>query len=193
MSPEPDTDPIRSAVGRAIHRARREAGMSMRELADRCGVSQPFVSAIERGHSTPSIATLYRLAEELGTEPAALLPVHGTDDVNVIRAGEGRMVPSSDSPGAAVGRVILSDEASHLEIYEYRTSRDEDVDVWFQHPGEVILHLLEGDLRVEFAHRPDVVLGPGDCLVHPGPIAHRWSIESDDPVRIFLVIVRPRD
>ena len=39
----------------------------------RCGLSQPFVSAVERGMSTPSIATLYRMAEVLETEPSALL------------------------------------------------------------------------------------------------------------------------
>ena len=37
-------------------------------------LSQPFVSAVERGMSTPSIATLYRMAEVLETEPSALLP-----------------------------------------------------------------------------------------------------------------------
>ena len=37
------------------------------------------------------------------------------------------------------------------------------------------------------------MLGPGDCLVHPGTIAHRWTVEGDDPVRLFLVVLpRPR-
>ena len=53
--------------------------------------------------STPSIATLYRMAEVLGTEPSNLLPSHPTDDVDVIRADEGQLVPSSDRPGSAWG------------------------------------------------------------------------------------------
>lgn len=187
---EAGLDRIRSGVGLAIHGARKQARMSMRELAERCGVSQPFISAIERGLSTPSISTLYRLAAVLGTEPAALLPVHRADEVSVIRAGLGRRVPSSDRPNSAVGRVLLSDDTRHLEIYEYLTSNLDDLDVWFEHPGDVILHLLEGRLRLELSGRPHVLLGPGDCVVHPGPIPHRWTVEGDDPVRIFLVIVR---
>ena len=193
MSADLTTDPIRSAVGQAIRRARKDAGMSMRTLADQCGVSQPFISAIERGLSTPSIATLYRLAAVLGAEPAALLPIHGADEISVIRVDQGRWVPSSDRPGSAVGRVLLSDDTRHLEIYEYVITSADDLDVWYEHPGEVILHLLEGFLRVEFEGRPDVVLGPGDCVVHPGPIPHRWSLERDEPVRIFLTIVRRRE
>lgn len=190
MSAEPATDPIRSAIGQAIHRARTDAGLSMRTLADRCGVSQPFISAIERGQSTPSVATLYRLADVLGTEPAALLPVHRADEVSVIRAGEGRMMPSSDSPDSAVGRILISDDRRHLEIYEYSLSQDDDLDVWFEHPGHVILHVLAGSLRVELTAHPPKVLGPGDCMVHPGAIPHRWSVQGEDPVRVFLVVNR---
>jgi hypothetical protein len=26
--------------------------------------------------------------------------------------------------------------------------------------------------------------------VHPGPIPHRWTVEGDEPMRLFLVVVR---
>ena len=183
-------DRIRSGVGQAIHSARTQAHLSMRELAEQCGVSQPFISAVERGLSTPSVSTLYRLAEVLDTEPAALLPVHRDDEVSVIRAGQGRRVPSSDRPNSAVGRVLFSDAARHLEIYEYVATGAEDLDVWFEHPGHVVLNLLAGRLRLEFAARPAVELSAGDCVVHPGPIPHRWTVTGDEPVRIFVVVVR---
>ena len=44
--------------------------------------------------------------------------------------------------------------------------------------------------RVEFEGREDVHLEPGDCLVHAARIPHRWSIEGDAPVRLFLVVLR---
>jgi transcriptional regulator with XRE-family HTH domain len=191
MSADIEPDPLRAAVGRTIRKARADAGMSMRALAVACGVSQPFLSAVERGLSTPSIHTLYRIAEVLGTAPSSLLPAQADGDINVIRAGEGRLVPSSDRPGSALGRVVFSDPTRHLEIYEYVASPDDDLDVWYEHPGDAVLHLIEGTLLVEFAERPAVVLGPGDCLVHPGAVAHRWTIEGDAPVRLFVVIVRP--
>ena len=195
MAEAPDAlpDPIRIGVGQSIRNARQRAGLSMRDFASRCGVSQPFVSAVERGQSTPSIATLYAMAAVLDIEPAELLPRRPTDGIDVIRAGEGRWVPSSDRPGSAVGRVLLTDTDRHLEIYEYVTDATEDLDVWYEHPGEVVLHLIEGNLKVELTGHPDVELGPGDCLVHPGAVAHRWTVQGDARVRLFLVIVRPPD
>ncbi len=162
----------------------------MRDFANRCGLSQPFVSAVERGQSTPSIATLYRMADVLGTEPSALLPTRPSGGVEVIRASDGELVPSSDRPGSAVGRVVLADSQRHLEIYEYQVGPDEDLDVWYEHPGDVVLHLIEGSLTVELSGRPTVELVAGDCVVHPGEIPHRWSVVGSEVARLFLVITR---
>jgi transcriptional regulator with XRE-family HTH domain len=191
MTVEAGADPIRAAVGVSIRRARRATGMSMRDFAARCGLSQPFVSAVERGMSTPSIATLYRMAEVLGVEPSNLLPSHPTGGVDVIRVDEGQLVPSSDRPGSAVGRVLLADPGRRLEIYEYVIEPGDDLDVWYDHPGDVVLHLIEGRLHVQFSGRPTVELDRGDCLVHPGDVPHRWSVIGPGPVRLFLVIIRP--
>lgn len=188
---EDDTDQLRIVVGVAIKRARVGAGMSMRDFAARCGLSQPFVSAVERGMSMPSVATLYRMADVLGTEPSTLLPVRPAAGVDVIRATDGELVPSSDRPGSAVGRVLLADPSRHLEIYEYSIDPADDLDVWYEHPGDVVLHLIDGHLQVELSGRAPIDLGPGDCLVHPGPVPHRWSVVGADRVRLFLVITRP--
>lgn len=163
----------------------------MRALADECGVSQPFISAMERGQSMPSIDTLYRLATVLDVEPASLLPVSANGDITVVRAGEGEVVASTDRPESAVGRLLLSDPARRLEIFEYSIRPDDDLDVWYHHPGTVVLRLQAGSLDVELAGHPTVRLQPGDCLVHPGPVPHRWSlVEGAGDAHLFLVISR---
>jgi quercetin dioxygenase-like cupin family protein len=108
--------------------------------------------------------------------------------VHVIRADEGRRVASSERANSAVGRVVYADEAKGLEVYEYITDRTEDLDVWYEHEGDKVLLLIGGRLTVEFEGRPPQSLGPGDCLVHTGAIAHRWRVEGDEQVRLFLVI-----
>ena len=138
----------------------------------------------------PSIATLYRIAEALGVAPSKLLPASGPGDVHVVRADEGRRVPSSERADSAIGRLVFADDAQGMEVYEYNTDRGEDLDVWFRHDGEKVLYLVAGQLQVELEHRETVVLGAGDCLIHPGNIAHRWQVEGNEPVRLFLVIVR---
>lgn len=57
-----------SSAAVLLHRARCMAGLSQRELADRAGVSQPVISAYERGRREPSLSTLARLVAATGCE-----------------------------------------------------------------------------------------------------------------------------
>ena len=50
------------------------AGLTQAELAEKSGVSQPHVSALERGAWEPRLATIMALAKALNVEPASLLP-----------------------------------------------------------------------------------------------------------------------
>ena len=185
-------DPLSVGLGRSIRNARLQMQMSMRTLATRCGVSQPFLSEVERGMSMPSIATLYRIADALGIGPSKLLPASGPDDVHIVRADEGRRVPSSERENSAIGRLIHADDEQVLEVFEYITDRSEDLDVWFEHPGTKVLYVVSGWMAVEFDRRPTVHLGAGDCLVHPGDVAHRWVVEGDDVLRLLLVITHQK-
>ncbi|MBX6169035.1 MAG: helix-turn-helix transcriptional regulator, partial [Thermobispora bispora] len=63
----------RGRIGRAIRRARRDRGISLRELARLVGVSPGTISAIENGKTGITIARLSRIASALGVPPAALL------------------------------------------------------------------------------------------------------------------------
>jgi len=49
-----------------VYQMRTQAGISQTELANRMGVRQPFISDIERGGRTPTVATLSRIAQATG-------------------------------------------------------------------------------------------------------------------------------
>ena len=49
-----------------IREARRQAGLTQGELARRAGTSQPAVARLERGSSSPTLATLERLVRGAG-------------------------------------------------------------------------------------------------------------------------------
>jgi transcriptional regulator with XRE-family HTH domain len=52
-------------LGVRLKRARQKSGLSLREVARQLGVSPSFVSQMENGKSTPSVATLYSMAQLL--------------------------------------------------------------------------------------------------------------------------------
>jgi uncharacterized protein len=76
LSRSPSYDHLRTAIfgtdpgeaGRLLREARREAGLSQVELADRAAVSQSVISAYESGSRQPSVPTLARLVAATGLE-----------------------------------------------------------------------------------------------------------------------------
>jgi transcriptional regulator with XRE-family HTH domain len=64
---------MRKLVGRNTERIRRELGWTQEHLAERSGLSQQYISGLERGQRNPTLVTLYELATALHTSPVELI------------------------------------------------------------------------------------------------------------------------
>ena len=64
---------MRKLVGRNAARLRGDAGLTQEQLAERSGLSQQYISGLERGKRNPTIVTLYELASALGVSHVELL------------------------------------------------------------------------------------------------------------------------
>ncbi|MEU6145624.1 XRE family transcriptional regulator [Streptomyces sp. NPDC047081] len=177
-------------VGATVRTLRDKAGLSTRALALRAGVSQPFLSQIERGVSAPSMSTIYRLAEALGVVPGDLLPRPPLDQVTVVRADEGQELPVSEREDAAVGRILMSRSDRMLEVIEYRIEPGRYVQEWFESSGEMAVYVIDGALDIEFEGSRTWRLGPRDMLHHPGSARHRWLLVEDQPAYVLLMVGR---
>ncbi|WP_345780128.1 helix-turn-helix transcriptional regulator [Ornithinimicrobium faecis] len=61
------------ALGNAVREARTAAGLSQEGLADRAGMHRTYVGSVERGERTPTVGTLYTLADALEAEVYLLI------------------------------------------------------------------------------------------------------------------------
>ncbi|WGW11747.1 XRE family transcriptional regulator [Saxibacter everestensis] len=181
---EPDPGAL---IGREVAWRRRAAGMSMRELASRASMSQPFLSQVERGISTPSMTSVYRLAQALGIAPGDLLPAP-KPEVSVVRAGEGRRLPISESSGTAGIRALLLADALPLTVLEYTITPEEHIEDWYQTAGESGLFVLEGGIVVQIKEGSRFVLEAGDFVHLPAGIYDRWALVGEEPARVLFVI-----
>ena len=90
-------------IERQIHigprvRALREAmDLSLRDLADRSGVSAPMLSQVERGETSPTLQVASRIAAGLELRLSQLLRLDETGTVTVVRAGERRRGGSANA------------------------------------------------------------------------------------------------
>src|SRR4051794_20542310 len=84
-------DAVESAgVGTRIRALRESGGLSLRDLADRSGVSAPMLSQVERGETSPTLATATRIAAGLDLRLSQLLRLDEDGAVSVVRRDERR-------------------------------------------------------------------------------------------------------
>lgn len=78
------------AVGARIRALREAMGWSLRDLAERSGVSAPMLSQVERGETSPTLAVAEKIAAGLELTLSQLLRLDEGEHVSVSRAGERR-------------------------------------------------------------------------------------------------------
>ena len=77
-------------VGPRVRALREAMDLSLRDLADRSGVSAPMLSQVERGETSPTLSVAERIAFGLELSLSQLLRLDEGDGVSVVRAGERR-------------------------------------------------------------------------------------------------------
>lgn len=82
-------EPLR--VGPRVRALREGMALSLRDLAERCGVSAPMLSQVEREETSPTVAVASRIAAGLDLSLSQLLRLDESEGVTVVRAGERRV------------------------------------------------------------------------------------------------------
>ena len=75
-------------VGTRVRALRESMDLSLRDLAERCGVSAPMLSQVERGETSPTLAVAAKIAAGLELSLSQLLRLDEGDGVTVVRASQ---------------------------------------------------------------------------------------------------------
>lgn len=170
-----------------LKEARRAQGLSLDAVAKLSGVSRSMVSQIERGESSPTIATLWNLTRALQVDFAGLLEDgDAVDRVEVLRSAN---TPSIENRGEGCNIRVLSppEDAGHHELYDLQFVRNGKL-VSSAHTRGTREHLtvIEGRVRVISGTASEDVF-TGDTARYPADVPHR--IEAlDGPARALLVV-----
>jgi transcriptional regulator with XRE-family HTH domain len=77
-------------VGVRVRHLRESMQLSLRDLAERSGVSAPMLSQVERGETSPTLAVAGRIAGGLELTLSQLLRLDESDGVAVVRSDQRR-------------------------------------------------------------------------------------------------------
>lgn len=79
-------------IGQTIHRLREERQLSLKDLAAKSGLTQSFLSQVERGLTSPSVASLRKVAQAFGAPLAALFQGPTVPGNRVVRRDQRRQL-----------------------------------------------------------------------------------------------------
>lgn len=57
---------INQEIGKRIQNIRKQQGMSRRQFAEKCGISESFLSSVERGEKSITTKNLYHMCRNVG-------------------------------------------------------------------------------------------------------------------------------
>ncbi|MEU6277852.1 XRE family transcriptional regulator [Streptomyces populi] len=167
-------------VGAAVRRQRRALRLTLAAVAERSGLSVPFLSQVENERARPSRSSLERVADALGTTAADLLAAADPAcSVDVVRADAG----AEFTPGAHARPLVRG----HHQLHATEFTGDHEEARELQNRNDKLMYVADGGVEVEAegrAHR----LGRGDTLYLTGGVRHRWRATVPD-TRVVVVEV----
>lgn len=172
----------RNAGGR-VRELRREKNLSLRQLSEETGLSPSYISSVERSLSSPSVASMQKLAAALGTNVPALLGSQRTGSTSPVVRKDER--PVLDEGGVAVED--LSTAETNLEPLIMTIAPGAGSDGSYCHEGEEFLLLLAGTLKVNLGGVEDYTLNTGDAMTFNSMRPHHWVNEGLVPTVVVWI------
>jgi XRE family transcriptional regulator, regulator of sulfur utilization len=177
-------------IGPRVRALREAMDLSLRDLAERSGVSAPMLSQVERGETSPTLQIASRIAAGLELRLSQLLRLDESGTVTIVRAGERRRGGSPDRGHAfEVLTAPLPGQRAELSRHTLtagaRTGGAGDPPI--HEPGSREIALVEEGRVVLDIDGDRHELGPGDCVTFDADLPHHF--ENPGPVDAALLAV----
>ena len=167
-------------LGQKVKSLRQRKGMSLHEVAEKAGLSEPLLSQIESEVVAPPVATLLKISKSLGVNIGYFFQDQDVEKHAVI-------VPKNERK--KVFRRIHEDPSKVGYYYEslaypkaekrmepfhvtFEVKRKEDL-IFFTHKGEEFIYVLDGQLEFNYENET-YSLGAGDSLYFDPGIPHAF-------------------
>jgi XRE family transcriptional regulator, regulator of sulfur utilization len=176
-----------SVVGPRIKRLREGMQLSLRDLSARSGVSAPMLSQVERGETSPTLATAGRIASGLDLTLSQLLRLDEAPAAAVVRAADR---PTTGGGSHHVSLVTPDLPGQRVAVAEHALAPGAAI------PGSDRMHepgsrevclVLDGAVRLELDGQT-YDLERGDAVTFESDLDHRLSNPGSRPARFLAVL-----
>jgi transcriptional regulator with XRE-family HTH domain len=178
-------------IGARVKALRESSSLSLRDLAERSGVSAPMLSQVERGETSPTLTVAARIATGLELKLSQLLRLDESGAVTIVRAGERAgggnakrghrfevMTPARPGLRAELSRHTLASGGA--------TGAPDDPPM--HEPGSRETALVERGSLVLVCDGQRHELSQGDCVTFDADLPHHFENATDTEASFLAVV-----
>jgi transcriptional regulator with XRE-family HTH domain len=188
-----DSKEIAEQIGSRIRRARTANSLTLAVLARRAGLSEAFLSRVERGEASSSVANLVRICSILGIGLKDLLPGSKEADrtnIAVYRDGERERHIELESTGYRWHRVAGGAPRDRIGVFHLVFPRRNKMRVMVSHPGQEHCYVLSGEIWF-FVGSERHHLRPGDSIFIASEQPHRAENAGETEAHVLMTVAKP--
>jgi transcriptional regulator with XRE-family HTH domain len=179
-------DAVSVNIGERLRELREARNISMRALAARSGLSANALSMIERGRASPSVSTLYKLADALGVSITSFFGTEAEKKQTVFLKANVRPHVSFTRgvfEGLGGEQFVGRIEPFLLTLESNANSGPRSM----AHTGHEFVFCLRGELEYQ-VERQIFQLSAGDSLLFAAHLKHRWKNVGTTVVTALILI-----
>jgi transcriptional regulator with XRE-family HTH domain len=176
-------------VGERVRALREAMGLSLRDLAERSGVSAPMLSQVERQETSPTIAVAAKIAAGLELSLSQLLRLDEGEHVAITRSGERRRYERGGHRFEELTPPLPGQRAD-VSLHTLRpgaaTGGGDDPPIHEPGSRETAVVLTGTLVLVVDGSRHE--LRSGDSVTFDADLPHHFENEGEEPTRFLAVI-----
>jgi XRE family transcriptional regulator, regulator of sulfur utilization len=178
-------------IGPRVRALREAMDLSLRDLAERSGVSAPMLSQVERGETSPTLQVASRIAAGLELRLSQLLRLDESGTVTIVRARERRRGGSPDH-GHAIEVLtaplpgLRAELSRHTLAAGARTGGAGDPPM--HEPGSREIALVEAGQVVLDSDGERHDLAAGDCVTFDADLPHHFENPGPEAAALLAVV-----
>jgi transcriptional regulator with XRE-family HTH domain len=185
------TSPV--ALGARVRSLREGMNLSLRDLAERSGVSAPMLSQVERGETSPTLQTAHRIAAGLELRLSQLLRLDEEGAVSIVRAGERRGGGVAGGTGHSYEILTPPLPGQRAELSRHTLAPGAVTgapgDPPMHEPGSRETALVQAGTVALHCDGTAYELHEGDCVTFDADLSHHFENPSSDTEAVLLAVV----
>jgi XRE family transcriptional regulator, regulator of sulfur utilization len=178
-------------IGPRVRALREAMDLSLRDLAERSGVSAPMLSQVERGETSPTLQVASRIAAGLELRLSQLLRLDESGTVTIVRAAERRRGGSPRS-GHAFEILTAPLPGQRAELSRHTLSAGARTgaagDPPMHEPGSREIALVEHGRVVLDIDGDRHELAKGDCVTFDADLPHHFENPGPEEAALLAVV-----